>query len=225
MAVQIRWYIENVMTRSSENGSALPVSEPLKGAALRVFEAARDLFYQRGIRAVGVEEIVVEAGVTKPSLYRNFASKDDLIVACLEQFTKEGFEKMDAVIDAAGDEPRDQLRAIIAYKAADMAQPGFRGCAISNTAVEFPEPGHRGRQAIEDCKIRFRERLVQLTRNMKSREPEALADGLILLIEGAYSTYHVFGSQGPGQSLVRAADALIDCYRPHAELLSEDARP
>lgn len=212
---QTGWDATNVMTKAFENGAVPAPSEPLKGAALRVFEAARDLFYQRGIRAVGVDEIVCEAGVTKPSLYRNFASKDDLIVACLEEFTKEGFEKMEAVIAAAGPEPRDRLRAVIAYKAADMAQPGFRGCAISNTAVEFPEPGHRGRKAIEDCKIQFRERLVGLTRDMNAREPEALADGLILLIEGAYSTYHVFGSQGPAQSLVRAADALIDCYRPH----------
>jgi AcrR family transcriptional regulator len=203
------------MTKIVESDAVPETAVPLKGAALRVFEAARDLFYQRGIRAVGVDEIVCEAGVTKPSLYRSFASKDDLIVACLEEFTKEGFEKMESVIAAAGSDPRDRLRAVIAYKAADMAEPGFRGCAISNTAVEFPEPGHRGRQAIEHCKIQFRERLVELTRDMKAREPEALADGLILLIEGAYSTYHVFGSQGPAQSLVRAADALIDCYRPN----------
>ena len=82
--------------------------------------------------------------------------------------------------------------------------------------MEFPEPGHRGRKAIEDCKTKFRERLVELTRELNAREPEALADGLILLIEGAYSTYHVFGSQGPSQSLVRAADALIECYRPNS---------
>lgn len=204
------------MVKAVESDAVPEDPVPLKGAALRVFEAARDLFYQRGIRAVGVDEIVCEAGVTKPSLYRNFASKDDLIVACLEEFTREGFEKMEAGIAAAGPDPRDRLRAVIAYKAADMAQPGFRGCAISNTAVEFPEPGHRGRKAIEDCKTKFRERLVELTRELNAREPEALADGLILLIEGAYSTYHVFGSQGPSQSLVRAADALIECYRPNS---------
>lgn len=199
--------------KCQEGDSAVSDREPLKGAAQRVFEAARDLFYQRGIRAVGVEEIVCEAGVTKPSLYRNFASKDDLVVACLEEFARDALEKLNVVIAAAGDDPRDQLRALIAHKAASMNEPGFRGCAISNTAVEFPEPGHRGRQAIEDCKIQFRERLVQLTRDMKAREPEALADGLLLLIEGAYSSHQIFGSQGPGQSLVRSADALIECYR------------
>lgn len=202
--------------KSQLNENPVEQRAPLKGAAQRIFDAALDLFYQRGVRAVGVDDIVCEAGVTKPSLYRSFASKDDLIVACLEEVTREGFEKMEAVIEAAGDNPRDQLRALIAYKAAGMTEPGFRGCAISNTAVEFPEPGHQGRKVIEDCKVHFRDRIVDLTRAMKSREPEALADGLVLLIEGAYSSCHVYGSQGPAQSLVRAADALIDCYRPHS---------
>ena len=53
-----------------------------KTAAARVFEAARDLFYHRGVRDVGVDEIVCKAGVTKPSLYRAFGSKDQLIAAC-----------------------------------------------------------------------------------------------------------------------------------------------
>lgn len=187
---------------------------PLKGAAQRIFDAARDLFYQRGVRAVGVDDIVCQAGATKPSLYRSFASKDDLVVACLEEVTRDGIEKMNAVIAEAGDNPRDQLRALIAHKAAGMADPGFRGCVISNCAVEFPEPSHQGRRVIEECKIQFREKFVELTRAMKAREPEALADGLILLIEGAYSSCHIFGSQGPAQSLVRTADALIECYRP-----------
>lgn len=194
------------------NEAGCSESVPLKGAAERVFNAARELFYQRGVRAVGVDEIVCEAGVTKPSLYRNFASKEDLVVACLEEYTREAVEKLDEAIEAAGDNPRDQLRAVIAYKAAGMTDPNFRGCPMSNTAVEFPEPDHRGRAVIENCKTEFRGRLVSLTRAINAREPEALADALLLLIEGAYSTHQVFGSQGPGQTLIRASDALIDAY-------------
>lgn len=205
-----------MVTKAPLTESLTDERPPLKGAAQRIFDAARDLFYQRGIRAVAVDDIVCEAGVTKPSLYRSFASKDDLVVACLEEVTREGIEMMDAVIAGAGDNPRDQLRALIAHKAAGMTEPGYRGCAISNCAVEFPEPGHQGRKVIEECKIQFRDKIVDLTRAMKAREPEALADGLVLLIEGAYSSCHVYGSQGPALSLVRAADALIECYRPNS---------
>lgn len=185
---------------------------PRKGAAKRVFDTARELFYKRGIRAVGVDEIVTQAGVTKPSLYRNFASKDDLVAACLEGYAADSWAEINAALLAADKNPRAQLRAFVNHYALQMAMPDFRGCPMSNTAVEFPEPGHPGRAIAENCKIELRARLVDLTRQLDVREPEALADGLLLLIEGAYSTHHVFGTQGPAQSLVSCADALIHAH-------------
>ena len=187
---------------------------PRKGAGQRIFDVARELFYKRGIRAVGVDEIVCRAGVTKPSLYRSYESKDALVAACLQSYADENVSQIDAAVAAAGDDPRDQLRAIVGHYAAQMASPDFRGCPMSNTAVEFPEAGHPGRPVVESCKIEARQQLVSITRRMDVREPEALADGLLMLIEGAYSTHHVFGSQGPAQSLIRSADALIEAYRP-----------
>lgn len=183
--------------------------EPRKKAATRIFETARDLFYRRGIRAVGVDEIVCQAGVTKPSLYRSFDSKDDLVAKCLESFASEGREKLEARIAAAGPEPLAQLRGLIAFYADEMARPGFRGCAMSNAAVEFPEEGHPGRLVAENCKMQLRERVVGLTRQIGADDPDALADGLILLIEGAYAAHHVFGSQGPANAFVLATERLI----------------
>ena len=55
-------------------------------AADRIRQTARDLFYREGIRAVGVDEIVTRAGVTKPSLYRSFPSKDELAAAYLRDY-------------------------------------------------------------------------------------------------------------------------------------------
>ncbi|MGF7150548.1 AcrR family transcriptional regulator [Sphingomonas zeicaulis] len=186
---------------------------PRKAAGERIFDVARDLFYKRGIRAVGVDEIVGQAGVTKPSLYRSYESKDALVAACLESYRDDKDHQVDAVVAAAGDDPRNQLRAVIQLYAADMMAPDFRGCPMSNTAVEFPE-AHPARAVLEECKVEFRDRLVGITRQMSVREPEALADGILMLIEGAYSTHHIFGSQGPCQALVRAADALIEAYTP-----------
>ena len=186
--------------------------EPRKNAAGRIFEAARQLFYERGIRAVGVDEIVSEAGVTKPSLYRAFESKDDLVAACLESFRDDAWAALDARIAAAGDEPLDQLRAYIGHYADQMNQPGFRGCPMSNTAVEFPEAGHPGREVVEACKMEARERILGIARRLRVEEPETLADGLMLLIEGAFSSHQVFGSQGPSSVLVREADRLIESH-------------
>ena len=199
-------------SRSAINDKVECRKGALKGAGQRIFDSACELFYRRGVRAVGVDEIVAAAGVTKPSLYRSYASKDELVTACLEKYAEDAWGQVDAILAEAGDDPRSRLRAFVGHYAAQMAQPGFRGCPMSNMAVEYPEPGHQGRTVAEECKVAFRERLVELTRQMPVREPEALADGLLLLIEGAYTTHHVFGTQGPAQALVRSADALIEAY-------------
>lgn len=181
-----------------------------KTAAQRVFETARELFYRRGVRAVGVDEIVVQAGVTKPSLYRAYASKDELVASCLDASAKEHAAELDAVIDAAGPDALAQIRRLIAFYAAEIADPDFRGCPMSNAAVEFPEPGHPGRAVIEDCKTEMRSRIASLTRRLDTRDPELLADGLLLIIEGAMASHHVFGSQGPSAAMTAAADALLE---------------
>lgn len=186
--------------------------EPRKNAAARIFDTARELFYQRGIRAVGVDEIVCQAGVTKPSLYRSFASKDELVTACLEKFAADANAQIDSALEAAGDDPRARLDAYVAHYAEQIRSPGFRGCPATNTAVEFPEPGHPGRVTVESSKVAARERLLSLTRALSVQEPEALADALILLIEGAFSTHHIYGSQGPAALLSEIARELIDMH-------------
>jgi AcrR family transcriptional regulator len=64
-------------------------SSPRTAAADRLIVTATDLFYRRGFRAVGVEEVVLASGVTKPTLYRNFASKDELGAACLDMVVQQ----------------------------------------------------------------------------------------------------------------------------------------
>lgn len=187
-----------------------------KTAASKVFETARDLFYKRGIRAVGVDEIVCEAGVTKPSLYRAYKSKDDLVVACLEESAHEGKIAIHAAIAAAGPCPRDQLRAVFRYYADKIKCPDFRGCAISNVAVEMPEPGHPGRIIVESCKTELRALMGDLTRALDITDPDELADGLILVIEGAMASHHIFGSQGPALSLMATCEALTQSYQKQA---------
>jgi len=159
-----------------------------------------------------VDEIVCEAGVTKPSLYRAYKSKDDLVAACLKDSAREGREAIHAVLEKAGSDPRKRLNAVVRHYADRLACPDFRGCPMSNVAVELPEAGHPGREVIEECKTDLRALMVCLARDLPVAEPEALADGLILVIEGAIATHHIFGSQGPAQSLAGTCDALIEAH-------------
>jgi AcrR family transcriptional regulator len=196
-----------------------------KTAATKIFETARDLFYRRGIRAVGVDEIVCEAGVTKPSLYRAFKSKDELVAACLRESAREGFETINAVIAAAGDDPHARLRALISHYAEKVHDPDFRGCLISNVAVELPEPDHPGRQVLKACKTALHDRLVELSRDIAAADPEELADGLMLVIEGTISSHHVFGSFGPTRSMTATCETLIESHLGRHSVGTEAAEP
>jgi AcrR family transcriptional regulator len=178
----------------------------------KVFAVAADLFYRKGIHAVGVEEIVREAGVAKISLYRNFASKDDLIVAYLEDRSTTFLREWDDTFDRYRDDPRVQLRAIMTYIAERTTQDGYRGCPFINFCGEFPDASHPGRGIAQATMRALRERFMRLAQALHVPEPERLADSLLLLMEGAYGISQTLGGgpDGPGHSIVWASELLVD---------------
>ncbi len=182
-----------------------------KRARDKVFEVAADLFYRKGVRAVGVEAIVKQAGVAKISLYRSFPSKDDLIVAYLENRNAEFWRQWDEAFARYKGDPTAQLHAIMTYLAHRTTQPGYRGCPFINYCAEFPETSHPGHQAAEANKREMRRRFVEIAEALGARQPKQLADGLLLLVEGAYAISQTLGGRkGPGNAIVWAAKALVD---------------
>lgn len=178
-------------------------------AADRILAAARDLYYRLGIRAVGVEDIVARAGATKPSLYRAFGSKDDLTTRYLEEYDARFWSFFDAAVAAHPNDPRGQILSFLSGLSQRAATPGYRGCGLTNAAVEYPEAGHLARTIPLRNKAELRRRLREMARGMGAANPDALGDGLLLLIEGAYVSVHLFGTEGPARSLVENARRLI----------------
>jgi AcrR family transcriptional regulator len=177
----------------------------------KVFAVAADLFYRKGVRAVGVEEIVREAGVAKISLYRSFPSKDDLVVAYLAQRNADFWRQWDEAFARYDSDPRAQLDAIMTYIAQRTTQPGYRGCPFINYCAEFPEASHPGHQVAEANKHEMRRRFVLIAEELRAPEPQRLADALLLLVEGAYAISQTLGGRkGPGHELVWAANALVE---------------
>jgi AcrR family transcriptional regulator len=187
--------------------------EPVR-AGDRIRAAARELFYSRGIRAVGVDEIVARAGVTKPSLYRGFASKDALVVACLEDYATGLLGRLDEGLAAHPGDARAGLVAFLAGIAERSARPGFRGCGLSNAVVEYPEADHPARAAVLESKQVLHARLAAVAGSAGARAPDRLADALLLLIEGGFACGQIFGAGGPNRSLAAAAEALIAASLP-----------
>ncbi|MGB3386542.1 MAG: helix-turn-helix domain-containing protein [Pseudaminobacter sp.] len=179
-------------------------------AAERILEVARNLFYRRGIRAIGVDEIVRRAGVTKPSLYRSFSSKDELAASYLRLYEVEFWKRFDASVAAHPGEPRKQILEFLARIGTRAVMPDYRGCGMTNAAIEYPEIGHPARLVGEANKRELRRRLRAMAAEMGAHDPDMLGDGLLLLIEGAYVSGQLFGSGGPAASIAANADRLIE---------------
>ena len=150
----------------------------------RILAAARELFYRRGIHAVGVDAIAEAAGTNKMTLYRHFASKDVLVAACLFELTREFDVAWDAIAAAHAGDPKGQLIAWLRHVSDFKEYEAERGCALANAAVELPDWDHPARRVIREYKTALRERLLRLCRDAKLADPERLADEVFLLCEG-----------------------------------------
>ncbi|CAM5770683.1 TetR family transcriptional regulator [Labrys miyagiensis] len=184
-------------------------SAPPVRARERIRRTARELFYKEGIRAVGVDTIVSKAGVTKPTLYRCFGSKDDLAAAYAKDYDDEFWERFEEAGIGFENDPRRHLRNYLTGLGERATNAGYRGCGLSNAAVEYPEKDNPARLVAESGKQALRNRLEGMARQMEARDPGLLADGLLLLIEGAFISGQIFHEAGPAGSVADVADMLI----------------
>lgn len=196
---------------SKTSSAQRPASKPPL-AAERIRKTAREMFYRDGIRAVGVDAIVSQAGVTKPSLYRSFSSKDELAAAYLRDYDAEFWARFDAACEAHPGDPRAQVLDYLSGLGARAVQNGYRGCGLTNAAVEYPEPGHPARAVAVEHKVELRRRLAAMAAKMGAADPAALGDGLLLLFEGAFVSSQLFGEGGPAGRVAQMADKLIQAH-------------
>ena len=182
----------------------------------RILAAAGELFYRHGIRAVGVDAIAEAAGTNKMTLYRHFASKDELVAEYLRQSAHAADGCWERFAQAHPGDPRAQLRAWLAEMAGHLAEPDERGCALANAAVELPDKDHPARRVIEEFKRAHRLRLVRLSQDAGLSEPELLADELHLLLEGARVTAQSVGTEGLAARLLRMGEAMIAAHTPRS---------
>ena len=112
---------------------------PAPGTRERILSVATWLFYEHGVRAVGMHQVVTEAGTGKNLLYTHFPTKADLVTAYLQRAAELRFAAAQEAGERAGDDPRTRLVAVVDEVARTVQQPGFRGCAFRNYLAEFPD--------------------------------------------------------------------------------------
>jgi len=178
---------------------------PAKG---RILETANVLFYEDGIRNVGVDRIISASAVTKATFYKHYRAKDNLIVEYItarHQSVRAGVEAIIASSPDAG----SALRQFIASTIAEIDTPGFRGCPFINAAAEFPDAGHPVRQVVTSHREWYVDRLAGLLKDTGHPVPGDAADELLLARDGAMAGGYAGDSIAASAALARSAERVL----------------
>jgi AcrR family transcriptional regulator len=179
----------------------------------RVLSAAAELFYTRGVRAVGMQEIVDTAGCGKNLLYREFPSKADLVKAYLDAARRDWERGAAEASQAAPADPASQLIALVQAMAdhvREIRYRGYRGCPFRNYLAEAPEPGDPGAEAAIKYLQDTRARVDALVSQLNPSDPSLVAERIWLITEGLYSAAAHPGGAGTVDAAVLFAREIID---------------
>ena len=181
--------------------------KPDPGARDCILDIASRLFTERGVHAVGLQQIIDECACGKNVLYREFGSKDELVVAYLERCRQEWARMIDA---ATGRDAAGRLVAIVDAVAKQSVEDGFRGCPLRNAYSEFPDPAHPAHQVIVSHYTERQAGLRELARDAKAHDPDALADRIALIIDGLNANGPVLGKNSAAGSAVSFAGEAVN---------------
>jgi AcrR family transcriptional regulator len=178
----------------------------------RILQVASDLFYKEGIRAVGIDRIILESGVAKASFYRNFGSKDELVAVYLEYHQDLNAKDLEDVQLQFPDSSAMQIHALIDKFVEKMRIPGYRGCPFINTAVEFPESSHQNHiNAVKGTEENWKA-IEKLAEKAGATRPFELAELLRILCNGAVMLSYLKQSDFNSDNFSRSAHMLVDSH-------------
>lgn len=189
------------------------MSESTVGARQRIERAAFELFYARGIRGVGVDTIIAASGVAKATFYKHFPSKDDLVLAYLDDVDRMWRAALTHAADAAGPAPADRLVGMFDALASACRTDGYHGCAFINTAAEA-DPGTPVHARTVAHKDAVRAWVASLAADAGAGDPHGLARALTLILDGGLSAGVLDGDPQAAVAAAGAARAVVAAALP-----------
>jgi AcrR family transcriptional regulator len=175
----------------------------------RILEAATELFYAQGLRAVSAEKIIAQVGITKVTFYRHFPTKDELIVAYLERRAQWERDAIASARTAAGGDVPAAFRIVSEAIGAESCSPGFRGCPFINAAAEYADPEHPIRRTVDAHRQWFHDTIQELLEEIDVDDPGHVADELVMLRDGAMVSGYLSDPAIVARALYDAGRAII----------------
>ncbi|MFE1071391.1 TetR/AcrR family transcriptional regulator [Streptomyces sp. NPDC058783] len=182
-----------------------------RGGRERVLVAAARLFATQGIGATGMEQVAEAAPVSKRTLYAHFRTKNDLVIAHLQELVRSG-ATLEAVLTRADLAPRERIRRLFDQPAVDATL--VRGCPFVDAAAEFPDPESAVHSYAKEQKLRMVQLIAAVVTELGCREPLSLAEQLATLADGAASRAMVLNDAHYGRHARAAAEILLDQALP-----------
>jgi AcrR family transcriptional regulator len=177
----------------------------------RLLDVGLQRFYRDGFRNVGLDQILKDVGISKTAFYKHFESKDELMLEALrakDLWLQNFFREQLRTI--AGPEARGQLYAVFDVVQMIVNNANFHGCVFVNAAMEFPLPHDPVHEAAAASKRAIEQIVLELAERAGTGDPVMLSRELCLLIEGAYVTRQVSGTDDAVELARRMAHRLLD---------------
>ncbi|MBV7648496.1 TetR/AcrR family transcriptional regulator [Streptomyces albidoflavus] len=197
------------MSEGKGNGKGAGAGAGTSAARARLLATATRIFYAEGIHAVGVDRIVSEAEVTRATLYRHFAGKEELVLACLGQVDQGMRAGVEAAVREAGPSAADAVRAVAGFITGGIRSEGFRGCAFLNAAVEYPDPDHPAHQAVLAHRQWFLERVTELLAEVAGEPAEEAGHDFVMLRDGAMAAGCLSDPELVSATFLRGVDGVL----------------
>jgi AcrR family transcriptional regulator len=174
----------------------------------RLLDVADQLFYERGIHAVGVDTIVAQADIAKTTLYGHFGSKDGLVDAYLQRRSQLWQEHVETEIATSDRRPAARILQVFDVLGRSLAEPGFRGCPFINACAEFADD-HPAAATARAHRRWLHGTFVRLADQAGAADPALLATQLGMLYDGAMVAAHVDSDRTAATTARAAAAALL----------------
>lgn len=181
---------------------------PEAPAKLRILLTADELFYDEGIRSVGVDRLIAASQVTKATFYKHYGSKDRVIAAYIGYRHRRDAEIL-TDLASANDTAVGALRAVRDAVLDQIGAPGFRGCPFINAAAEFSDAQHPVRRVVREHREWYGEAIERLTRALGHPMPGDAADELVLARDGAMSGGYAGDPIAASSALTRTFERVI----------------
>lgn len=159
----------------------------------KILDTADRLFYEKGIKSVGIDTIIAESGVAKMSLYHHFPSKEKLIIEYLEERDKGFFKNFELYLD--NETTEDPITEYFSFLKKELFKDCSLHCPFLNVIVEFPDMNNNLHEVIIKHKIKIKTKLQTTLERLGYKNSLKKAEQITLIWHGLLINLQIFGKK------------------------------